>query len=162
MGSFLIISEKENTPNMFSITLSLDNNEAVFKLINKNYNHFLIHQFQPTYSSEWLDATLKTKYVSFDNLSVRNMSFDIFCDLKKIEEISLLNTTYINIYQFDKTISDSLHIENLKPEIVYNVLKQNGLQHKYFVNNEFLSIYSFDKKFIENIENDPYWKSFIL
>lgn len=159
---FLITLEKENILNMFSITLSLDSNEAVFKLINKNFNHFLIHQFQPTYASDWIQSSIKNEFVSLENISVRNMSFDIFCDLKKVEEISLLNTKYLNIYQFEKPISDSLQIENLKPEIVDRVLKQNGLQHKYFVNNEFLTMYSFDKKFIEDIENDAYWKSFIL
>jgi hypothetical protein len=67
-----------------------------------------VHQFHPTYSSEWLDANIKTKFVSFNNLTVKKMSFDILCDLKTIQEISLLNTKYLNVYQFDKPISDSL------------------------------------------------------
>jgi hypothetical protein len=36
------------------------------------------------------------------------MSFDVFCDLKTIQKISLLNTKHLNVYQFDKPISDNL------------------------------------------------------
>jgi hypothetical protein len=147
---------------MFSTTLSLNTNEAVFKLINKNFNHFLIHQFNPTYTSEFTKASIKSKGINLTDITVRKMSFDVLCDLKTIKEISLLNTKYLNIYQFNKPISDSLLIENLKPEIVDRVLKQNGLQHKYFLNHEFLSIYSFDEEYIHNIEQHPDWKSSIL
>ena len=147
---------------MFSTTLALDNNEAVFKLINKNFNYFLVHQFQPTYASDWIQSTIKNEFVSLENITVRNMGFDILCDLKKIKEISLLNTKYLNIYQFKKPVPDSLQIDNLKTEIVDYVLQQNGLQHKYFINNEYLTVYSFNKEFIQIIEDDPVWRNFII
>lgn len=147
---------------MYSTTLSLDNNEAVYQLINKNFNHFLIHQFQPTYSSEWVKSTITNKIISLENITTRKMSFDILCDLKKVKEISLLNTKYLNIYQFKKPVPDSLLIDNLKAEMIDNVLQQNGLQHKYFINNEYLTVYSFNKEFIQIIENDPVWRNFII
>mgnify|MGYP005992092467 CR=1 FL=1 len=86
---------------MYSTTLSLDNNEAVYPLINKNFNHFLIHQFQPTYSSEWVKSTITNKIISLENITTRKMSFDILCDLKKIKEISLLNIEFIQIIEDD-------------------------------------------------------------
>ena len=147
---------------MFSTTLSLNTNDEVIKLIDKDYNHFLIHQFNPTYSSDWKQADVKMKGVSLKDITVRKMCFDILCDIKKVEEITLLNIPYLNIYQFNKPISDSLLIENLKPEIKDRVLQQNGLQHKYFINNEYITIYSFDESFIKNIENDPIWNDSIL
>ena len=147
---------------MYSTTLSLDNNEAVYQLINKNFNHFLIHQFQPTYSSEWVKSTITNKIISLENITTRKMSFDILCDLKKVKEISLLNTKYLNIYQFKKPVPDSLLIDNLKAEMIDNVLQQNGLQHKYFINNEYLTVYSFNKEFIQIIEDDPVWRNFII
>lgn len=147
---------------MYSTTLSLDNNEAVYQLINKNFNHFLIHQFQPNYSSEWVKSTIRNKIISLENITTRKMSFDILCDLKKVKEISLLNTKYLNIYQFKKPVPDSLLIDNLKAEMIDNVLQQNGLQHKYFINNEYLTVYSFNKEFIQIIEDDPVWRNFII
>jgi hypothetical protein len=147
---------------MFSTTLSLNTNDEVIKLIDKDYNHFLIHQFNPTYSSDWKHADVKMNGVSLKDITVRKMSFDILCDIKKVEEITLLNIPYLNIYQFSKPISDSLLIENLKPVIKDRILLQNGLQRKYFINNEYITIYSFDESFINNIENNPYWKDSIL
>lgn len=147
---------------MFSITLSITESKTIIDIINKEHNHFLVHQFNPTYSYDWMKTTVKNEIISLDNISIRKMSFDILCDLKTIEKITQSHTHYLNIYQFNKTVSNSLVIENLNTNTIDKILLQNGLEYKYFINNEYLTVYSFDKEFITKIEKHPVLKNLII
>lgn len=53
-------------------------------------------------------------------------------------------------------------IENLSAKSIDKILLQNGLECKYFINNEYLTVYSFDKEFITSIEKHPVWKNLVI
>ena len=147
---------------MFSTTLTLTSNNIAFELINKEFNHFFIHQFTPNYYTDFYLSDIKNKYLQLEDTYIRRLHFDISADLNLVQKLLKINVPYLNIYQFNKIIPNSLIIENLNENVRDTILKQNGLQHKYFINNEFLSIYSFDKQFIDAIEENPNLKPFIL
>lgn len=140
---------------MKEITFEINSNQEIWTLIDKNYNHILIHKFMPNESFEWWKTEIKMKNKeTYDKLEVRNMEFDILTDLKGLKKILDQNTRQLRIYQFDKPISNTLSLDNLPQNNRNQILLQNGLKHFYFINFEFITISSSNDKFIKDIEDN--------
>jgi hypothetical protein len=138
---------------MHITTIEVETNEAILKLIDKKFDCFLIHQFQPSYTYEWMHADLKVMRKDFKNIEVRSMRFDMQTNLEGLTQLFDMNIRNINVYQFDKKIAGDLILENLPEKAKDKILQQNGLQHKYVLNYEFLTVSSFDKEFIDAIDH---------
>lgn len=136
---------------MFHVTLILDSDDILLKVIDKNFNDFFVHQFNPNPTIEWFSGDLKIKSESLKNIEFRNMTFDVRTDLDGVKKLLNFNSNGFNLYQFNKPITGSLLLETLKEASRNNILKQNGLQHIYSMSYEFLTISSFDEVFIETI-----------
>lgn len=144
---------------MKELMFEINSNEEIWELIDKNFNHIFIHKFMPNQAIEWWSTDLKMKNnETFENLSVRNMEFDISTDLGGLEKILTLNTYQLRIYQFDKPIPHTLSLEHLPENNRGKILQQNGLKQTYFCDFEFLTISSVNDKFIEGIENNPIFR----
>lgn len=144
---------------MKELVFEINSNEEIWELIDKNFNHIFIHKFMPNKAIEWWSTNLKMKNnETFENLSVRNMEFDISTDLAGLQKILTLNTYQLRIYQFDKPIPHTLSLEHLPENNRKKILQQNGLKQSYFCDFEFLTISSVDDKFIEGIENNPIFR----
>ncbi len=141
---------------MTSITIEINSNDEIWQLFDKGLNTIFVHKFNPHEAIEWWQTNLKTKNgIEFKNLFVKQMSMDIMTDLDGLKEIVALNTNQLRIYQFEKPVSNSLDIERL-PEASRNaILKQNGLHHTFFIDFEFITIASFEPKFINAIALNP-------
>ncbi|WP_338760256.1 hypothetical protein WAF17_13250 [Bernardetia sp. ABR2-2B] len=139
---------------MHEITIEIDSNEDIWKLIDKSLNYIFISNFSPySYISWWkTDLKLPTSQILKD-ISVRNMSLDLKVDLVTLKEIIELNTKSLIIYQFDKSIPNTLLITELMEQSKENILIQNGLKHLFIINFEFLTIKSCDESFITHIQN---------
>lgn len=140
---------------MFEITIEINSSEDIWQIIDKKVNAIFIHKFNPNNVIEWWKTDLKSKNSdTIKNLSVRQLVVDIQTDLDGLKQILKLNSNQLRIYQFEKNIPDSLIIENLPEKSRFEILKQNGLRHFFFLDFEFLTIRSFDNDFINSISND--------
>ena len=140
---------------MKELTIEIESENELWSLFDKRNDYIFIHRFNPNEVIEWWKSDIKIKPdVGFKNLSVRNMTFDLQTDLKGLKQILKLQTRQINIYQFDKPVPDTLCIESLPEKSILDILKKNGLKHKYSIDYEFVTIQSFDEKYIESIIKD--------
>lgn len=139
---------------MKEITINIDSNREIWSIIDKNFNHILIHKFMPSEALEWwlTDIRLKNNE-KISNVKVRNMTFDVLTDLNGLKKFLDQNTNQLRIYQFDKPVANTLALDFLPEKNREQILLQNGLKHFYFCNFEFLTIASADKHFINNIES---------
>ena len=123
-------------------------------------NHIFLHKFIPNETLQWWKTDLKSKNgIEFRNLSVRLMEMDIQTELIELKQLLELNTNFLNVYQFDKPISDTLQVESLPENSKDKILKKNGLKHWFFIHFEMITISSFDDDFIEKIETNPLFSS---
>ncbi len=140
---------------MFEITIEINSNEDIWLILDKKMNSIFIHKFNPNNTIEWWKTDLKIKNGStFKNISVRELVCDIQTDLDGLKQILELTTNQLRIYQFEKKIADSLIIENIPEKSRFEILKQNGLRHFFFLDFEFLTISSFDINFINRIKKN--------
>ena len=141
---------------MTEITFEINSNEEIWELFDKELNTIFIHQFVPNEVIEWWKTDLKIQNgVELKNLSVRQMEMDVQTDLNGLKEILELNTNQMRIYQFDKSISNTLEIQKLPANARNLILKQNGLKHFFFIDFEFITIGSFEPEFINDIVLNP-------
>lgn len=129
--------------------IEIDNNLDLLPLIQNKGSFFLIHQFNPHQIIEWweTDLNLRNK-ISVNNVKVRSFSFDILVGYDDLGKILKTNQNQIEIYEFLKTPSDTLTIEDLPKDSKMKILKENGLLNYYFIRFEELTIGSFDTKYI--------------
>ncbi|WP_338793928.1 hypothetical protein V9L05_06905 [Bernardetia sp. Wsw4-3y2] len=138
---------------MQEITIEIDSNEDIWKLVDKSLNYIFISNFNPNSSISWWKTDLKvSENQNLRNISVRDMSLDLQVDLVTLKEIIELNTRTLVIYQFAKPIPDTLLVNQLMEQSKENILIQNGLKHCFSAVYEFLTIRSFDENFIKNIQ----------
>lgn len=141
---------------MKSVTFEINSNSEIWELFDKSLNHIFLHKFIPNETLQWWKTDLKSKNgIEFRNLSVRLMEMDIQTELIELKQLLELNTNFLNVYQFDKPISDTLQVESLPENSKDKILKQNGLKHWFFIHFEMITISSFDDDFIEKIETNP-------
>jgi len=141
---------------MKEIFFDIESSEEIWSLIDKNFNHILIYKFMPNPAIEWWKTNIALKNnETFENLEVRNMEFDIRTDLDGLKKILELNTLHLNIYQFNKPIPNTLSLDHLPQENLERILQENGLQHSYSCNYEFITIASSNEKFIKDILDNP-------
>ncbi|MVO08144.1 hypothetical protein GOQ30_03065 [Flavobacterium sp. TP390] len=141
---------------MNELTFEINSNEEIWDLLDKDFNAIFIHKFVPNEAIEWWKTDFKTQNgTEFKNLSVRQMEMDVQTDLNGLKRIIELNTRQLRIYQFEKSISNTLEIERLPEKNRNQILKENGLKHFFFVNFELITIRSFESEFIKGIEQNP-------
>lgn len=140
---------------MYEITIEIDSNEYIWKFIDKNLSYIFISKFNPNSSISWWKTDLKvSESQTLENISVRNMSLDLQVDLVTLKKIIELNTQSLSVYQFDRPIPSTLLVTELMESSRENILRQNGLQHFFSINYEFLTVKSFNKNFIKNIQEN--------
>ncbi|ESU25053.1 hypothetical protein FEDK69T_02430 [Flavobacterium enshiense DK69] len=137
---------------MKTIRVTIDSNDDILNVVDKNLNYIFIHKFMPNAAVEWWKTDLKMKTGEVFDFQVRNMEFDIQTDLDGLKIIIELNTNQLRIYQFDRPVPSTLSLELLPEKLRESILKQNGLKHIFFCDFEFLSISSFDEDYIDRIE----------
>ncbi|WGD35932.1 hypothetical protein [Olleya sp. YS] len=141
---------------MKEITFEINSNQEIWELIDKGIDNIFIHKFNPNEIIKWWKTDLKNENgITLKNLSVRQMVMDVQTDLDGLKNILNLNTNQLCIYQFEKPVSDTLEIERLPENNREEILKNNKMKHFFFIDFEFISIGSFDSKFIEQIESNP-------
>nr|WP_299383102.1 hypothetical protein [Allomuricauda sp.] len=141
---------------MHKLTFEIESNEEIWELFDKDLDSIFIHGFVPHEVIEWWKTDLKTQDgTEIKNLSVRQMEMDVQTDLNGLKKILELNTNQLRIYQFEKSISDTLEIDRLPKKKQNLILKQNGLKHFFFLDFEFITIGSFDSEFLTRIEQNP-------
>lgn len=140
---------------MEKVVLSDIDNEALWeKIIDKQFEHILIHQFNPNYTIDWWQTSIKINdALELNNISVRQMQFDLTTDLATLKKIIDLNTHYLSVYQFANPVPGTLILEQLPEHSKEAILKQNGLQHIIHISFEFISIESFNNEYLEDIRN---------
>lgn len=148
---------------MKEICFEITSNEEVWSLIDKRLNNIFIHKFMPHEAISWWKTNLQMPNQEiFEGLKVRNMVFDLHTDLESLNKLLKINTYHLSIYQFHKPVPDTLVMDHLPEHNKQKILIQNGLQHCFSLNFEFLTIASFDADFISAIENDEQFKGRIL
>ena len=99
---------------METICFEIDSNEEVWNLVDKTIPNIFIHRFNPNYVIEWWNAsTIAADALTLNNVSVRNMEFDIQTDLIGLKNILMHEIIYLDIYQFSKLVPDTLVIEEI-------------------------------------------------
>jgi len=144
---------------MRELVFEIESNAEIWEILDKELNTILIHGFMPNESIQWWKTDLKLKDGTvFNDLSVRQMTMDIKTDLNGLKRIIDLNSSYLAVYQFEKDISDTLTIDRIPPAKLNDILKKNGLKHRFDIHFEFITVSSFDDSFIEGIEQHPLFK----
>jgi len=144
---------------MKHIVFEIESNDDILELIDKRFDHFFIHKFNPHNTIEWYSADLKTANFDFKGATIRNMELDLQTNLDGLKKLIDLNTNYLRIYQFEKSVPDTLLIEHLPENTIEKILLQNGLRHLFFIDFEFLILSSFDEEYIDMIKNHPVFGS---
>ena len=145
------------------VTIEIDSNLDLLKFIDTELKNVFIHSFRPFKYIEWSKCTLEfDKINKLKNIEVREMQFDIRTDLDGLENILKLESNFIDIYQFNKPLANSLTIENLPLDNIEKILKTNGLIHHIEINFEKCFIKSYDNKFITNLLENDYVKNRII
>lgn len=141
---------------MESIRFTFDSNADIWDILDKTTEHVLIHNFQPHDMIEWWESSIKlNSKTTLEKIKVRNMQFDIQTDISEVEKILELNTNFLNIYQFNKPVSNTLRIESLPDNNTETILIQNGLQHIIKIYFESITISSVNTDFIKGIAENP-------
>jgi len=141
---------------MESIRFTLDSNLEIWEFIDKKVDHLLIHDFHAHNILEWWKSTVAlSPEKTVENIKVRNMRFDIQTNISGLRQILEHGSNFIDIYQFDKPISDTLVIESLPSNNAETILKQNGLQHIISVDFESITVRSVNPNFIKSIIEHP-------
>lgn len=143
---------------MHSIRFTINSIHEIWKLIDKKVEHILISNFQPHGVIEWWESTIKVNSkLTLENLSVRNMQFDIQTNLLGLQQIMEHEWNFLDIYQFNKPVSNTLSINNLPEDHLEQILINNGLQHLFQIDFESIVISSIDEEFIRKIaENSEF------
>lgn len=141
---------------------NLDNAD-LWEIIDKNVEHVLLHQFNPHTTIEWWTSSISlNKNNELKNISVRQMHFDLLTDLSQLKRILELNTLYLDIYQFNRPVPNTLLIDYLPENARENILKQNGLEHIIIIDLEDTIIKSFNADYISNIRQNTLINNFII
>jgi hypothetical protein len=143
------------TFNMEVIVFEIESNDEIFQLVDKKFEHFFIHKFNPQDTVEWNKADLKILGLDLINTSVRKMEFDVLTDFEGLKKIIAFNTNQLKIYQFNKPIPDTLLLESLPESSRKKILLQNGFQHSFFIDFEFVTIESADQEYLQSIRKSP-------
>ena len=134
--------------------LNLDTEEILEHLLDKRYNHLYVLNFKPDYSRNWVKGTIVIPDgLNLVNITIRDLSFDLktnLIDLKKLIEIY----GFMDIYQFNKPISDNLLIKIIPDESKEKILRQNGLEHIIEIDKEDTIVRSFDKGYIDGLRQN--------
>ena len=143
---------------MESIRFTLDSSLEIWEFIDKSVDHILIHSFQAHNILEWWESTVKLDQTNtLESIKVRNMQFDIQTNISGLRQILEHESNSLDIYQFNKPISDTLVIEALPGNKAETILIQNGLQHIISVNFESITVSSVSPDFIKSIvENSTF------
>ena len=143
---------------MHSIRFTLNSIHEIWKLVDKEAEHILISKFQPHGTIEWWESTVKVNSkLTLENLKVRNMQFDIQTNLLGLQQIIEHEWNFLDIYQFNKPVPDTLSINHLPEGHLEQILINNGLQHLFQVDFESIVISSIDEEFIRKIaENSEF------
>jgi hypothetical protein len=137
---------------MESIRFRLDTNLEIWEFIDKTIDHILIHNFQAYNILEWWESTIKlSPTTTLENIKVRNMQFDIQTNISGLRQILEHESNFLDIYQFNKPVSDTLVIGTLPSNNAETILMQNGLQHIISVNFESITVSSVRPDFIKSI-----------
>jgi hypothetical protein len=144
------------------ILRNIDNSE-LWELIDKRAEYILIHQFNPHETTEWWSTSIQVREnFALNNVSVRQMSFDLLTNLDGLKSILNLNSLFLSVYQFNRPVSGTLLIDKLPEESRDNILKQNGLEYIIENNLEDTIIYSFNIDFLNNLRQNHFIKDRIL
>ena len=141
---------------------NLDNSE-LWEIIDKNVDHILIHQFDPHQKNEWWTTSISVREnFELKNVSVRQMQFDLSTNLAGLKNILKLNSLFLNIYQFNRPIPNTLQINELPEQARESILKQNGLEYIILNQLEDTIIESVSLEFINKIRQNPLIKDRIV
>ncbi len=137
---------------MESIRFTLDTNLEIWEFIDKTTDHVLIHNFHAHNILEWRESTIKlSPTATLENVKVRNMQFDIQTNIYGLRQILEQGSNFLDIYQFNKPIADTLVIDTLPSNNAETILIQNGLQHIISVDFESITVSSLSSDFIKSI-----------
>ncbi len=137
---------------METIRFTLDKNLEIWEFIDKTSDHVLIHNFQAHNILEWWESTIKLSPITtLENIKVRNMQFDIKTNISGLRQILQHESNFLDIYQFNKPIPDTLVIGHLPSNYAEKILLQNGLQHIISVDFESITVSSVSPDFIKSV-----------
>ena len=125
-------------------------------IIDKRYEHILLHRFNPNYVLEWWPGSLRLPNgTALNDVMVRQMECDLLTGLPVLKEIMNLNTHYLYVYQFDRPVPGTLLPGNLPPASAVKILEQNGLRHIISLHFEFTIVASFDQDYLSGLSANP-------
>lgn len=141
---------------MQSVIFTIDSNKDILEFIDKSVKHIFIPDYRAQNTLKWWESTVKVSFGAvLENISVRQMQFDIQTDLDGLKQILNFENNFLDIYQFSKAVPDSLVIDSLPENNRDNILRQNGLEYIIGIEHEFVCIQSIHPQFIQNLRTHP-------
>jgi len=141
---------------MKELAFEINSNEEIWGLFDKSISNIFIHKFWPVEAIHLWKTDLKLENgLELKDCSIRGMEFDLQTDLNGLKQILDMNTNQLRIYQFEKPVPHTLKLEQLPEKSKFQILRQNGLKHFFWIDFEFITISSFDEDFIKAIEENP-------
>ena len=142
------------------LRLEIDSNDDVWELVDKSIQFNLVHHFNPHEIIEWWQTDIKAKNGSvLKDLVVRDLRFDLLTNIPGLKDILDLNTQQFDIFQFSRTVSDTLRIQDLPESSKYNILQDNGLVNAFECRFEVLEISTTNAELVSRIcEHDKFGK----
>ena len=134
---------------------NIDNDEIFENIVDKCCSNILLHNFNPHESIKWLSTSINiNKDILLENVLVRNMCFDLQIDIYALKKILSIDRLYLNIYQFNRPIPNTLLIDHLPENNREKILRQNGLEHIIWIELEDTIVMSYNADFLKKIREN--------
>jgi len=134
--------------------IQINRNLEIWDLLDKNLPYVYISNFRPLNSIEWSSIDLRIDEIQLKSLSTRSINLDIKMELREVKDVLKMNSNFLDLFQFESDIPDSLIPDRLPKDQKESILIQNGFKHKFELEFEQLTISSIDSAFINKIKTN--------
>lgn len=128
---------------MASIKLKDLTNEQILEMVDNSAPYVLLPNFMPISEQTWWTTDVPLRKEKLSKVEVRDMVLDLLTDISTLKKI--LNEVSFNqllIYQFTKKPPANLKPEYLSDQSRENILIQNGMINRIWINYEFVEFSS--------------------
>ena len=127
--------------------------DHILDMIDSSIPFILVPGFRPNSARDWWQTDIYLDSVEkLEKIEIRDLTVDLLTDKKTIEK--LLKTGKFNqlaVWQFNKRVPSTLKVNELPAETADNILIQNGLVNRIWINYEFVELSSVDEEYLERI-----------
>jgi hypothetical protein len=145
----------QNNLDFYEETFSNVDTDLIKEIIDTNIPCSFIPGLRLGEYNKWNNTDiLVNKNSLLINNQTRNISLDLMIDTGElICCLDKLLHLQLSIFQFTKTIPETLKIERINSGHLWDIFVKNGCMHNIWINYEFVTIKTIDKEYFSKVKN---------